>query len=413
MSDLAVVVDDVSKSFRLYTERNQSLKSAMLRGGRARYEVFPALDHVSLEIPRGSTYALIGANGSGKSTLLKCMARILRPDSGRITVDGKMSALLELGAGFHPDLTGRENVFLNASILGLSKKQTNERFDDIVAFAGLEHFIDSPVKNYSSGMYVRLGFAVAINVDPEVLLVDEVLAVGDESFQQKCNERFAHLREIGTTIVVVSHSLGVVRTLCEQAAWLDHGVVRQIGPAAHVIDDYVEVMHPERVVVEEDEDTGQPTGSRWGEGGARIERVEVIGENGKPTRRVRMGDEVTFRLHYTCDEPVKRPVFGLGVHRLDGVHVTGINSRETVVPDRIDGRGYVDFSTGALPILPGTYDVTVALMDYSNLRVFDHWNHAIRFDIRPGRPRECEGVIAMAGTWKYGPRRRSGSRGRA
>ena len=412
MRDLAVRVENVSKSFRLYSERNQSLKSAMLRGGRARYEVFPALDDVSLEIPKGSTYALIGANGSGKSTLLKCMARILRPDSGRITVTGKMSALLELGAGFHPDLSGRENVYLNASILGLSRRQVDERFDDIVAFAGLEQFIDSPVKNYSSGMYVRLGFAVAINVDPEVLLVDEVLAVGDESFQQKCNERFAHLREIGTTIVVVSHSLGVVRTLCEQAAWLDHGVVRDIGPAAKVIDDYIEVMHPERVVVQ-DEETGEATGSRWGEGGARIERVEILGANGKATRRVRMGDEVTFRLHYACDAPVERPVFGLGVHRLDGVHVTGINSRETCVPDRIDGKGHVDFSTRALPVLPGTYDVTVALMDFSNLRVFDHWNHALRFDIQPGLPKECEGVIAMAGVWTIGDERRPSPGARA
>ena len=405
MSEIAVRVDNVSKSFRLYSERNQSLKSAMLRGGRSRYDVFPALKDVSLEIPRGTTYALIGANGSGKSTLLKCMARIIRPDSGRITVDGKMSALLELGAGFHPDLSGRENVYLNASILGLSRKQVDERFDDIVEFAGLAKFIDSPVKNYSSGMYVRLGFAVAINVDPEVLLVDEVLAVGDESFQQKCNERFAYLRDIGTTIVVVSHSLGVVRTLCEQAAWLDHGVVRQIGPAPKVIDDYIDVMHPERTIVE-DEETGEPTGSRWGEGGARIERVEILGPTGRRTRRVRMGDKVTFRLHYACDEPVKRPVFGLGVHRLDGVHVTGINSRETAVPDSISGTGHVDFGTDALPILPGTYDVTVALMDYSNLRVFDHWNHALRFDIQPGLPRECEGVIAMSGVWQVGGKRR-------
>ena len=401
MSDHAVLVESVSKTFRLYTDRNQSLKSAMLRGGRARYQEFPALKDVSLEIPRGSTFALIGHNGSGKSTLLKCMARIYRPDSGRITVDGKMSALLELGAGFHPDLSGRENVFLNGSILGLSRKQVAARFDDIVEFAGLEQFIDSPVKNYSSGMYVRLGFAVAINVDPEVLLVDEVLAVGDESFQQKCNERFAYLREIGTTIVVVSHSLGVIRTLCEQAAWLDHGVVREIGPAARIIDDYIEVMHPERIAVESEEED-QPTGSRWGEGGARIDRVEILDAAGKVSRRVKMGERVTFRLHYSCDEPVERPVFGLGIHRLDGVHVTGINSRETCVPDRISGRGHVDFSCDALPFLPLTYDVTVALMDYSNLRVFDHWNHALRFDIQPGLPKECEGVIAIAGTWTIG-----------
>jgi ABC-2 type transport system ATP-binding protein len=181
-----ITVDHVSKRFRLYHERNQSLKASVLRGGRARFEEFWALDDVSFEVPEGSTFGLIGENGSGKSTLLKCIARILRPDKGSISARGKLSALLELGAGFHPELSGRENVYLNGSILGLSKKQLDERFDEIVAFAGIEHFIDTPVKNYSSGMYVRLGFSVAINVDPDLLLIDEVLAVGDAEFQRKC-----------------------------------------------------------------------------------------------------------------------------------------------------------------------------------------------------------------------------------
>jgi len=401
VTDVAVRVEGVSKRFRLYSERNQSLKVAMMRGGRARYEELWALRDVSFDVPAGSTFALIGHNGSGKSTLLKCLARILRPDEGRITVEGKVSALLELGAGFHPELSGRENVYLNASILGLSRRQVDAKFDEIVAFAGLEQFIDSPVKNYSSGMYVRLGFSVAINVEPDVLLIDEVLAVGDEGFQQKCNEKFADLRARGTTIVVVSHALGIVRTMCDSAAWLDHGRVVEIGPPGRLIDDYVEVMHPERVAVR-DEETGEAAGTRWGTGDAKIERIELLGPAGTPTRQVHMGDDVVLRLHYVCESAITKPVFGIGVHRLDGVHVAGINSREAFLLDEISGRGFVDFRTGRLPILPGTYDVTVALMDHSNLRVFDHRNKAFRFDIEPGFPREAEGIVVLHGSWCAG-----------
>ena len=192
----AVIIDHVSKRYRLYHERNQSMKAALLRGRRARYEDFLALDDVSFEIKEGTAFGLIGENGSGKSTMLKVMARILRPDGGSITTRGKVSALLELGAGFHPELSGRENVYLNGAILGLSRREIDSRFDEIVDFSGIEQFIDAPVKNYSSGMYVRLGFAVAINVDPAVLLIDEVLAVGDQEFQNKCTEKtvsYTHL----------------------------------------------------------------------------------------------------------------------------------------------------------------------------------------------------------------------------
>ena len=235
MSESAVSVTDLWKSYRLYHERNQYLKAAILKGRRARYEEFWALKDVAFEVPTGSTFGVIGANGSGKSTLLKCLAGILEPEKGGVEVNGRISALLELGAGFHPELSGRENVFLNGAILGLSKKEITARFDDIVEFAGLEEFIDTPVKNYSSGMYVRLGFAVAANVDPEVLLVDEVLSVGDESFQRRCAEKIDEFRRDGRTIVFVSHGLAQVGQLCEDAAWIDKGELREIGPADEVI----------------------------------------------------------------------------------------------------------------------------------------------------------------------------------
>lgn len=237
--EIAVSVEDVSKRFRIYHERNQSIKQMVLRRSRGVYEEFWALRNVSLDIPKASTYGLIGENGSGKSTLLKCMAKILVPDAGTVTTVGSISALLELGAGFHPELSGRENVFLNGAILGISSKELTRKFDEIVAFSGIERFIDTPVKNYSSGMYVRLGFSIAINVSPDVLLVDEVLAVGDAEFQVRCSAKFQDLKKSGCTIVVVSHSMGMIKDLCESAAWLEHGEIKASGPAPKVIEGYM------------------------------------------------------------------------------------------------------------------------------------------------------------------------------
>ncbi|MEY2452972.1 MAG: type transport system ATP-binding protein [Acidimicrobiaceae bacterium] len=393
-----IEVDSVTKRFRLYNERNQTLKAAIMRGRRARYEDLLALDDVSLSVAEGTTVGLIGENGSGKSTLLKCMARILRPDKGAITVDGKISALLELGAGFHPELSGRENVYLNGSILGLPTKEIDRRFDDIVEFAGLARFIDSPVKNYSSGMYVRLGFSVAINVSPDILLIDEVLAVGDEQFQTKCAEKFAELRANGKTIVLVSHALGSVRAMCEQAVWLHNGKVRATGPAGDIADEYVSEMHQGR-------EGEESHGGRWGSGEAQIDRVEVLGPNGQPTAHVRTGDPLTIRLHYRADESIPRPVFGVGIHTLGGVHVTGPNTREAAVSiEKIDGRGYVDLQVPRLLLLPGTYDISVSLADHEILHVFDFRQRAVRFDVGPGDPQESfGGVTSLGGTWCWQP----------
>jgi ABC-2 type transport system ATP-binding protein len=393
VTDAAVVAENVSKRFRLYHERNDSLKVALMRRGRAKYEEFWALKDVSLEVPTGSTFGLIGENGSGKSTLLKCMARILRPDKGRTAVVGKTSALLEVGAGFHPELSGRDNVYLNGSILGLSKKELDSKFDAIVDFAGLERFIDTPVKNYSSGMYVRLGFSVAINVDPDVLLVDEILAVGDENFQRKCSEKFADLHNAGKTIVVVSHALPTVRNLCDRVALLEHGVLKAVGPAGEVIDDYMLDAHVER----HDDGTG---GSRWGSGEGRIERVEIIGANGVATQTVRTGDRITIRLHYSTREPIERPVFGIGIETLSGVSIAGPNTRDVdVVPEKINGTGVVELTIDRVMLLPGTYDIATGLYDYSATHPFDHCLHALRFDVEAGAPRQQHGLLALDAKW--------------
>jgi ABC-2 type transport system ATP-binding protein len=389
----AVTVDDVWKKFRLYHERNQSLKAAVMRGRRARYTEFDAVKGVTFEVPKGTTFGIIGENGSGKSTLLKCVARILRPDRGSITTHGKISALLELGAGFHPELSGRENVFLNGAILGLSKKQLTERFDEIVDFAGLEQFIDTPVKNYSSGMYVRLGFSVAINVDPDILLVDEVLAVGDESFQRKCSEKFAELKEHGKTIVVVSHGLAVMRTLCDSLALLDHGNLVKVGPAGEVVDHYLGDVHEDRVA---DGDHG----SRWGSGEALINTIELLDRDGHPVTTVRTGDPVTFRFHYDLSTPIDQPVFGMEIHTIDGVQVTGPNTKEAgLVPDRLEGSGHVDLHVDRLLLVRGIYDVSASLLDHACLHAYDVRHRAFRFDVERGEPAEQFGSVSLGGSW--------------
>jgi ABC-type polysaccharide/polyol phosphate transport system ATPase subunit len=391
---IAIEVQDVWKKFRLYHERNQSLKAIVVRGRRARYNEFDALKGVTLQVPEGQTFGLIGENGSGKSTLLKCIARILEPDRGSIHSRGKISALLELGAGFHPELSGQENIFLNGAILGVPKKVLASRLDDIVGFAGLEDFIDIPVKNYSSGMYVRLGFSVAINVDPDILLVDEVLAVGDEQFQRKCSEKFAELKEKGKTIVVVSHALGAMRSLCDNLALLEHGNLVKVGSAAEVVDQYLGDVH-------EDREAEKGQGVRWGSGEGRIAKVELLDHDGRPVTTVRTGDAVTFRIHYLMARPIAKPVFGLTIFTIDGVQVTGPNTKEAdCVPEVLDGGGYVDLHVDRLLLVRGIFDVSVSLFDYSILHSYDTRHRAFRFDVERGEPGEQNGPVSLGGTWR-------------
>jgi ABC-2 type transport system ATP-binding protein len=392
MSGAAVEVDAVSKRFRLYHERNQSLKAAFMRGRRAKFDEFWALQDVSLQIPTGLTYGLIGHNGSGKSTLLKCMAGILVPDKGTLVTRGKVSALLELGAGFHPELSGRDNVYLNGSILGMTKKQIAGQFDEIVHFAGLEQFIDTPVKNYSSGMYVRLGFSVAINVDPEVLMVDEVLAVGDEAFQRKCMEKFKQFRVEGRTVVIVSHALGTMRTMCDEVAWLDHGRLVGVGKPSELVDEYVGASHEDRV-----EESG--SGRRWGSGELQVTEVELLGA-GRPATRVATGEQVTFRLHYRATQTIEDPVFGIALHTLEGQHVTGPNTRDVdLATGAVSGEGHVDLTVPRLMLTPGTYELTVAAYDRSLVHAYDHREKVVRFDVMPGDPKDQFGIVSLGGSW--------------
>lgn len=393
MGDIAISVDNVSKRFRMYAERNQSLKAALMRGRRAAYEDFWALRDVSFEIPVGSTFGLIGENGSGKSTLLKCLAGIYRPDAGSVASVGTLAALLELGSGFHPELSGRENVYLNGTILGMNKKELDRKFDEIVDFAGIGQFIDQPVKNYSSGMYVRLGFSVAINVDPDILLVDEVLAVGDQAFQEKCMEKFADFRRSGKTVVIVSHAMSSMRALCDSAAWLKNGRLVELGPANSVVDTYVDEGHVDRVEVD--------SGTQWGSGEARITKVELIDSSNQNTGRVRTGDPLTFRIHYRASERIERPVFGLALETLEGVYTWAHHSRDGgYVPDAIAGDGTVDLAVPHLALQAGAYDVMASIVDYTTTHTFDFQRPCGRLEVLANETvRESGGIASLGGQW--------------
>jgi ABC-type polysaccharide/polyol phosphate transport system ATPase subunit len=394
MSLPAISVNGVSKYFRLYHEKNQYLKTALLRGRRANYEEFWAVKDVTFEIPTGTTYGIIGSNGSGKSTLLKCLAGILFPDKGSITHNGKVVALLELGAGFHPDLSGRENIYLNGAILGMSQAEIEEKFDEIVDFSGLENFIDTPVKNYSSGMVVRLGFAIAINVDPEILIIDEVLAVGDASFQLRCLEKIDAFRKLGKTVVLVSHGLDQVVKLCSTVIWLDKGRVKMIGPANEVVNEYSGMSYGA-----EETDEGE-IGKRWGSHEIEITKVELLDETGVEPKVLVTGKPLTVRIHYSAHTPLDDVIAGIRITLPLGTNVWGSNSkRRGVAFPRLFGEGYIDLQIPSLPLLEGSYDLTLNLADVGEIHEYDHWDRRIRFDVVQDNIFD-EGTLTITSTWQ-------------
>lgn len=393
----AIAIDGLGKKFRLTHDRNWTLKATLLAGHRTRYEEFWALRDVSFDIPHGSTFGIIGGNGSGKSTLLKVLAGILRADEGTASANGRLSALLELGAGFHPELTGRENIYLNGAILGFTARDIRQRFDDIVGFAELDQFIDEPVRNYSSGMYVRLGFSVAIHVEPEILLVDEVLAVGDHTFQRRCLDRFDRLRDEGRTIVVVSHDLDMIGWLCERTAWINRGALTAIGPSGEVIEAFVERG-------EGASDSG-PAGtgllSLRGLGPDDLVRsVDLLDPNGQPLPAATSGGPVTFRVRYDAARVGETAIVALGLYRADGTHVTSINSGASSAAAGSDGVVEVDYHLPSLPVQPGTYELSVALHDTTMKQVFERHTHLVRFSVEPGGGDHQTGLVALGGTWQ-------------
>ena len=395
MSEPAIIVDSVSKNFRLYHERNRYIKAAILRGRRARYEEFWALDNVSFEVEHGSTLGLIGSNGSGKSTMLKCLTGIYRPDKGRIAVNGNIAALLELGSGFHPELSGRENIFLNAAILGLSKKDAKRQFDSIVEFAGLERFIDTAVKNYSSGMQIRLGFSIAAHVEPEILLIDEVLTVGDQTFQRKSSEKIEQFRREGRTIVVVSHSLASVQQLCKEVIWLEKGHMMMRGPAADVISAYTGESYSQHVAMDAD------FRERWGTEEVRIDRIELLNERGEKTERIETNGAMTVTTQVTAQTSVRAPVVKVSISKLDGDIVWSSTSRKSELGlGNLNSPVVVTIGIPKLPLLEGTYYISVACTDTTGTTDYDHCKNWLRFDVHQSDLFE-EGLVAVPSTWTF------------
>ena len=449
----AIELDHVTKVYRRHGQRRQfaTLKSVLLTGSLVKHlrpdESFTALRDVSLTVPEGACYGVIGRNGSGKSTLLKLVAGITKPTSGVVSVTGRVSALIELGTGFHPEISGRENVFINGIMLGLSRREISDRFDEIVEFAELEDFIEAPVKTYSSGMFMRLGFAVAINVNPDILLVDEVLAVGDEGFSLKCLDKFADFKRRGKTILLVTHGLSLVERFCDEAVWLEAGQNRTTGDPKRVVQMYLaDVEHAEdqhlsaedakaqqtpvtqaptapmsepaaeRSAPAEGEETADVSDTevadddeppanmfvakegRWGSGTVRIEQVTLEGTRG-PAHVFHTGEPMTIRMRFNAVHPIDDFAFGISIFSADGVCCYGTNTTiEEMESESLEGEGEVVFAIERLDLVEGTYKLDVAVHKRDGF-YYDY--HRLLYTFRVKSRTKDAGIYRPSHVWRF------------
>ena len=405
MTANAITVESVSKSFRIYRRRETTLKETILRGRRGEWEELCAADNLSFTVPGGQALGVIGPNGAGKSTLLKMLARILIPDRGRIVIDGRVSALLELGAGFHPEYSAVENIFLSGAFYGMSRSQLKPRVNSIIAFAELERFADNPVKTYSSGMYARLGFAIAVSVEPDVLLCDEVLAVGDESFRQRCYERMLEFRDAGRTLVLVTHDLGAVHQFCDRAIWLQRGAIQQDGDPRDVVRAYIREVN-----------AGDETASEHSSAARPVRRARTR----RSTRGFRSCCSATRycrRRHRAIDLRERRRAAHRGRLRrtqsrsLADLRGRGPSSRRhpcghgidlygrLATGDVLEGVGRFVWQLEDLRLTPGSYYLSPVLRDHSGVHVLDRHERWVRVQVREGRYLEREGCVVLPGRW--------------
>jgi ABC-type polysaccharide/polyol phosphate transport system ATPase subunit len=440
----AIELLNVSKIYRRYGGRQFStLKSALLQRSILRdlqpSETFPALTDVSFSVPKGATYGVMGRNGSGKSTALKLVAGITKPTSGAVRVEGRISALIELGAGFHPEISGRENVFINGIMLGLTKREIQERFDEIVDFAELREFIDAPVKTYSSGMYMRLGFAVAINVNPDVLLVDEVLAVGDEGFTHKCLDKFAEFKRSNKTILLVTHSLSLIERFCDDALWLDAGRAMSHGDPKRVVGAYLTKVEEseekllaattaraveeasrqarggqdgqDRPDAQETPDQAaelpidptsnmfQATEGRWGSREVEITDVSLLDREGQASFVFHSGDPMAVRVKLRAAQPVNDFVFGFGLFNADGVCCYGTNTYlEQLTPQQLSGEAEATFAIESLDLVEGTYKLDVAVHKIDG---FPYDYHRLLYTFRVKSRTQDVGIYRPRHRWTF------------
>lgn len=411
--EYVIEVQDIWKKFRLFHDRAPTLKETVLFSHRRKYDDLWVLKGVDLKVEKGKTLGLIGQNGSGKSTLLKLMTRIMYPDKGSVQVRGKISSLLELGAGFHPDFSGLENIYMNAAIFGLTKKEIDQKLDEIIRFSELEEFVDSPVRTYSSGMYMRLAFSIAINVEPDVLLIDEILAVGDESFQKKCFNKMKSFKSKGTTIVIVSHSLNQLEMLCDELAWLHEGTLVRQGLAAEVIDDYRETMFGQENLRLEAENrqqaewpqegsmvadggdsseigesipvsaqfTGQP--NHRGNGAVEIIKTILLDSSGQPKVTFECGESCMIEMRCRRHKPVSSLVFGIAIYRNDDIWCYGTNTFIDRYPVNVEELGneiVVRAKIDKLNLVEGEYYLNVASSDGLGTE-YDYWTRCAVFNM--------------------------------
>ncbi|MBA3400588.1 MAG: ABC transporter ATP-binding protein [Actinobacteria bacterium] len=393
MDSGAISVEGVSRRFRIHARDARTLKDLFVQRGRAEATDVWALRDVSLDVARGEAVGLIGRNGSGKTTLLRIVAGIIKPTTGRVRAEGQIGSLLELGAGFHPDFTGRENVFLNGAIYGLRRADIRQRFDEIVAFAELEHAIDRPVRTYSSGMTVRLGFAIAAFLDADVLLLDEVFAVGDESFQRKCFGRIARFKQEGGTIVFVSHDASAVERLCERAVLLDSGSVAFDGPTREAIACY------RRSLADDIDPAERGAGLReWGSGEATIASAQLVGQEGAERLQFLSGEPFALRVAVSATDGVPPPRLQLELRDDAGTLVAG----QAVDLGELgwaagNGERAVRFEIGSLPLADGRFHLRLGLTDESGEHLYHQLDDALAFVVYPGG--DERGFVRFAGSW--------------
>ncbi len=409
-------VEHISKEFRVYFDKGVYLKEKVLFKNRRRYEERKVLKDISFDIRQGEAVGLIGENGCGKSTTLKLLSRILYPDTGSVHMNGRVSALIELGAGFHPDLSGRENIYTNAAIFGLTHEEIDKRLQTIIAFSELEEYIDNPVRTYSSGMYMRLAFSVAINVDADILLIDEILAVGDIAFQAKCFNKLREIKNNGTTIVIVSHALDSIEEICDRSIWINNGQIEMEGEPRDVHFRYLEYMtekrekiaeqeqkrkaekmksandttqNPEHMVSDDRDGSEQPPNSdadtisdqkRFGNKKVKMTALRLKSTK-KETTHFYTGESVKLEIDYKVREIVENPIIGIAITRIDGVSCYGTNTKiDHLSPFVLDNDGKISFNIEKLQLLPGEYYMDVAIQDDSGLAI-DYWREAKKFRV--------------------------------
>ena len=394
-NEIVIDVKNITKKFRIYMDKGSQLKERLIFRKRNRYEEREVLKGISFQVKKGEAVGLIGHNGCGKSTTLKLLTKIMYPDSGEIIMKGRISSLIELGAGFHPDMSGRENIYTNASIFGLTKKEIDARLNEIIAFSELEEFIDNPVRTYSSGMYMRLAFSVAINVDADILLIDEILAVGDTNFQTKCFNRLRELKAKGMTIIIVTHDLSTIEKFCDRSVWINNGLIVCEGRSDEVVDAYRNFMNQKRVEsepepikenpepVEEKADNNNIdySANRFGLKYAEIKKAEMINSENKDVRIFRTGDALSVKIHYHINKPLEEYVFGFGFYTLEGECLYGNNTqldRMKINSKKTDG--VISVVIEKLPLLAGKYVLNVAVVD-SDGTPMDFYRNYCEFEV--------------------------------